>query len=85
MTVLIVKYSFMFLAFERFLTAVHELKALPQKDVEKKVEEIWEQFLAPNAPIPVNIDSKSMNITKKNIQNPDRWTFDAAAVSFHFD
>ncbi|XP_076062555.1 regulator of G-protein signaling 7-like isoform X2 [Oratosquilla oratoria] len=66
-----------------FLTAVQDLKALPQKDVSSKVEAIWEEFLAPNAPVPVNIDSKSMNVTKKNMNNPDRWTFDAAAAHLY--
>lgn len=66
----------------RFLTAVQELKCLPQKDVHDKVQAIWDEYLAPNAPVPVNIDCKSMNITKKNMQNSDRWTFDAAAVSY---
>lgn len=60
---------------------MQELKCLPQKDVNAKVQEIWDEYLSPNAPVPVNIDSKSMNITKKNMQNRDRWTFDAAAVS----
>ncbi|ROT78981.1 hypothetical protein C7M84_002289, partial [Penaeus vannamei] len=66
-----------------FLNAVQELKCLPQKDVNDKVQAIWDQFLAPNAPVPVNIDSKSMNITKKNMQNRDRWTFDAAAAHLY--
>ncbi|XP_042874072.1 regulator of G-protein signaling 7-like [Penaeus japonicus] len=66
-----------------FLNAVQELKCLPQKDVHDKVQAIWDQFLAANAPVPVNIDSKSMNITKKNMQNRDRWTFDAAAAHLY--
>jgi hypothetical protein len=64
----------------RFLTAVQELKALPQKSVAEKVQAIWDEFLAPEASAPVNIDSKSMNITRQNMEHPDRWTFDEAAV-----
>ncbi|KAK4288652.1 hypothetical protein Pmani_038329 [Petrolisthes manimaculis] len=66
-----------------FLTAVQELKCLPQKDVNTKVQEIWDEYLATSAPVPVNIDSKSMNNTKKNMQNRDRWTFDAAAAHLY--
>lgn len=64
----------------RFLTAVQELKALPQKDVASKVSAIWDEFLSADASLPVNIDSESMNITRKNMAAPDRWTFDEAAV-----
>lgn len=60
---------------------MNELKALPQRDVSEKVTSIWDQFLSPNASYPVNIDSNSMNVTKENIRNPDRWAFDEAAVS----
>lgn len=67
----------------RFLTAVQELKALPQRDVEEKVNSIWAEFLSPTASNSVNIDSKSMNITKKNMDCPDRWTFDSAAVCYN--
>ena len=45
------------------------------------MQAIWDEFLGPNANMPVNIDSKSMNETKKNMLNHDRWTFDTAAVS----
>ena len=69
------------LPWPRFLTAVQELKALPQKDVNAKVKDIWDEFLGHDASAPVNIDSKSMNTTRKNMEHPDRWTFDEAAVS----
>lgn len=40
------------------------------------------EYLNPEeANVPVNIDSKSTEITKHNMENPDRWTFDEAAVS----
>jgi regulator of G-protein signaling len=60
---------------------VQQLKALPQKDVQDKVDEIWTEFLAPDASCPINVDSRSYEITKKNMETPDRWSFDVAAVS----
>ncbi|GAB6032314.1 Regulator of G-protein signaling 7 [Chamberlinius hualienensis] len=64
----------------KFWEAVQELKSLPAKDVISKVQEIWQEYLAPDANVPVNIDSKSTEITKKNMENPDRWTFDEAVA-----
>ncbi|GLG96123.1 RGS7_0 protein [Gryllus bimaculatus] len=63
----------------KFWEAVQELKALPQKDVQDKVNEIWAEFLAPDASCPVNVDAGSYEITKKNMENPDRWSFDVVA------
>lgn len=65
----------------RFWEAVQQLKALPQSEVQDKVTEIWTEFLAPDASCPINVDSRSYEITKKNMEAPDRWSFDAAAVS----
>jgi regulator of G-protein signaling len=56
------------------------LKTLPQREVSERVEEIWTEFLAPDASCPVNVDSHSHEITKRNMAKPDRWTFDPAAV-----
>ncbi|XP_014289627.1 regulator of G-protein signaling 7 isoform X2 [Halyomorpha halys] len=65
----------------KFWEACEELRWLPQKKVSDKVLEIWSEFLAPDASCPVNIDSHSHDITKKNMEShPDRWTFDAAAA-----
>ena len=64
----------------RFWEAVQNLKTLPQKDVQIKVEEIWNEFLGPDASCPINVDSRSFEMTKKNIEKPDRWSFDVAAV-----
>ena len=61
--------------------ALQELKTLPQQAVEARVHQIWAEFLAPDACMPVNIDSKSYEITKRNMEKPDRWTFEAAGVS----
>jgi len=77
----------------RFWEAVQQLKALPQKDVQDKVEalpqkdvqdkvdEIWTEFLASDASCPINVDSRSYEITKRNMETLDRWSFDVAAVS----
>lgn len=65
----------------RFWEAVQQLKALPQKDVQDKVDEIWTEFLASDASCPINVDSRSYEITKKNMETLDRWSFDVAAVS----
>nr|CAD7393615.1 unnamed protein product [Timema cristinae] len=67
----------------KFWEAVQQLKALPQKDVQDKVDEIWTEFLAPDASCPINVDSRSHEATKRNMENPDRWSFDVAAVSTH--
>jgi hypothetical protein len=68
----------------RFWEAVQQLKALPQRDVQDKVDEIWTEFLAPDASCPINVDSQSYEITKKNVETPDRWSFDVAAVSNNY-
>lgn len=66
----------------RFWEAVQELKALPQSEVQEKVSEIWAEYLAPDASCPINVDCQSYDVTKKNMENPDRWSFDCAAVSY---
>lgn len=68
----------------KFWEAVQELKALPQSEVQLKVEEIWSEFLAPDASCPINVDSHSYELTKKNMKSPDCWSFDASAVSTSF-
>lgn len=65
----------------RFWEAVQELKALPQSEVQEKVDEIWTEYLAPDASCPINVDSRSYEQTKKNMETPDCWSFDASAVS----
>lgn len=57
------------------------MKALPQSEVQEKVAEIWAEYLAPDASCPINVDCQSYDVTKKNMENPDRWSFDCAAVS----
>ncbi|KAG5314782.1 PREDICTED: regulator of G-protein signaling 6-like isoform X1 [Acromyrmex echinatior] len=64
----------------KFWETVQELKTLPQKDVQTKVEEIWREFLDTDASCPINVDSQSYEITKKSFEKPDRWCFDVAAA-----
>ncbi|CAL1265858.1 unnamed protein product [Larinioides sclopetarius] len=63
----------------KFYDAVQELKQINANEVDEKVKEIWNEFLEADANTPVNIDSKSYDVTKKNVEKPDRWAFDAAA------
>ncbi|XP_022907745.1 regulator of G-protein signaling 7 [Onthophagus taurus] len=63
----------------KFWEAVQILKTLPQSQIESKVAEIWSEFLAPDASCPINVDSRSYEVTKKNMENANRWTFDCAA------
>ncbi|RZF34282.1 hypothetical protein LSTR_LSTR010256 [Laodelphax striatellus] len=53
--------------------------AAAQRDVQERVTEIWAEYLAPDASCPVNVDSHSHELTKRNMQHPDRWSFDTAA------
>ncbi|XP_020707592.2 regulator of G-protein signaling 7 isoform X4 [Athalia rosae] len=64
----------------KFWEAVQELKTLPQRDVQAKVQEIWDEYLGSEASCPINVDSRSYEFTKKNLEQPDRWTFDIAAA-----
>lgn len=66
-----------------FWDAVQELKQVHSKDVPVKVQEIWNEYLGPDANSPINIDSKSYELTKKNIEKPSRWTFDEAAAHLY--
>ena len=76
---LVVVYKYYFCC-SRFWEAVQQVKALPQKDVQDKVNEIWSEFLAHDASCPINVDAQSYETTKKNMENTDRWSFDVAAV-----
>lgn len=67
-----------------FVEAVWKMKKLGQKDVAVECQRIWQQFLAPGAEMLVNVDSKSHNITKNNMDAPDRWTFDVAAAHLYY-
>ncbi|XP_044592994.1 regulator of G-protein signaling 7 isoform X1 [Cotesia glomerata] len=64
----------------KFWEAVQNLKTLPQRDVETGVTEIWNEYLGHDASCPINVDSRSYEMTKKNLEKCDRWSFDIAAA-----
>ncbi|KAM3855494.1 regulator of G-protein signaling 7 isoform 11-T11 [Vipera latastei] len=59
----------------RFWLAVEGLKKRPIRDVPVRVQEIWQEFLAPGAPSAINLDSKSYDKTTQNVKEPGRYTF----------
>ncbi|ETE66768.1 Regulator of G-protein signaling 6, partial [Ophiophagus hannah] len=64
----------------RFWLAVQDLKKQPLQDVATRVEEIWQEFLAPGAQSAINLDSHSYEITSQNVKDPGRYTFEDAQV-----
>lgn len=66
----------------RFWLAVEDLKKRPIREVPARVQEIWQEFLAPGAPSAINLDSKSYDKTTQNVKDPGRYTFEDAQVSF---
>ncbi|KAI4583419.1 hypothetical protein MJG53_008632 [Ovis ammon polii x Ovis aries] len=62
----------------RFWLAVQDLKKQPLQDVARRVEEIWQEFLAPGAPSAINLDSHSYEITSQNVKDGGRYTFEDA-------
>ena len=61
------------------MNAIKHLKEISQRDIEEKSWEIWNEFLSNKANYPINIDSKSYELTKNSLKNPTRWCFDVAA------
>ncbi|KAI6068274.1 Regulator of G-protein signaling 6 [Aix galericulata] len=66
----------------RFWLAVQDLKKQPLQDVTTRVEEIWQEFLAPGAQSAINLDSHSYEKTSQNVKDPGRYTYEDAQVSF---
>uniref|UniRef100_A0A672PW06 Regulator of G protein signaling 7 n=1 Tax=Sinocyclocheilus grahami TaxID=75366 RepID=A0A672PW06_SINGR len=62
----------------RFWLAVQELKKRPIREVPSRVQEIWDEFLAPGAPSAINVDSRSYDKTTQNIKDPGRYAFQDA-------
>lgn len=62
----------------RFWLAVQELKKRPIREVPSRVQEIWQEFLAPGAPSAINVDSKSYDKTTQNVKDPGRYAFEDA-------
>ncbi|XP_060684323.1 regulator of G-protein signaling 6 isoform X7 [Hemiscyllium ocellatum] len=63
---------------ERFWSAAEDLKKRPLLEVPDKVQETWQEFLAPGAPSAINLDSHSYEITSQNVKDPGRYTFEDA-------
>ncbi|KAM6445773.1 regulator of G-protein signaling 6 isoform 5-T5 [Rhynochetos jubatus] len=63
---------------ERFWLAVQDLKKQPLQDVTTRVEEIWQEFLAPGAQSAINLDSHSYEKTSQNVKDPGRYTYEDA-------
>ncbi|XP_022700723.1 regulator of G-protein signaling 7-like isoform X1 [Varroa jacobsoni] len=67
----------------KFWEAVQELRRqVHSKEVATTVQEIWNEYLASDANCPINIDSRSFEHTRRNIEgkNGDRWAFEEAAA-----
>lgn len=62
----------------RFWLVVQDLKKQPLQEVPKRVEEIWQEFLAPGAQSAINLDSHSFEKTSQNVKDPGRYTFEDA-------
>ncbi|XP_043551516.1 regulator of G-protein signaling 7 isoform X1 [Chiloscyllium punctatum] len=62
----------------RFWLAVLDLKKRPIREVPSRVQEIWQEFLAPGAPSAINVDSKSYDKTTQNVKDPGRYAFEDA-------
>lgn len=61
-----------------FWQACQSLKLEPVKNVRQTVERIYNDFLCPDSPYAINIDSKCMETTLKNMENPDRFCYEEA-------
>uniref|UniRef100_A0A182R976 Regulator of G-protein signaling 7 n=1 Tax=Anopheles funestus TaxID=62324 RepID=A0A182R976_ANOFN len=67
----------------KFWESVQSMKAQPQSKVKDAAHAIYLEFLAPDAPCPVNVDSKSMELAREAVSSsapPNRWCFDVAAA-----
>ncbi|XP_063545174.1 regulator of G-protein signaling 7 [Cydia strobilella] len=64
----------------KFWLAVQDLKAQPIRRVAARAKEIWKEFLAADAPSPVNIDAASRELTRVKVESgtADRYCFDQA-------
>ncbi|XP_053672255.1 regulator of G-protein signaling 7-like [Anopheles nili] len=67
----------------KFWESVQSMKAQPQSKVKEAAHAIYLEFLAPDAPCPVNVDSKSMELAREAVSSTapaNRWCFDVAAA-----
>uniref|UniRef100_T1GF14 RGS domain-containing protein n=1 Tax=Megaselia scalaris TaxID=36166 RepID=T1GF14_MEGSC len=66
----------------KFWESVQQMKKLPQSEIKTAINNIWLEYLCPDAPSPVNVDSKSVELAKEAVKAtgpPNRWCFDVAA------
>lgn len=49
----------------KFWEAIQDMKSLPQCQISKAAHSIWNEFLTEDAPCSVNIDSKSLELTRE--------------------
>ncbi|XP_055547042.1 regulator of G-protein signaling 7-like [Wyeomyia smithii] len=67
----------------KFWEAIQDMKAQPQSKIKDAANAIWNEYLAPDAACPVNIDSKSLELARDAISggtvSQSRWCFDVAA------
>ncbi|MCP9256876.1 Regulator of G-protein signaling 7 [Dirofilaria immitis] len=64
---------------------VQKLRKCACRMVPVLVTEIYNEFIDKNATSPVNIDCKVMEQTEENLKNPNRWSFDEAALQVEFE
>ncbi|XP_054724014.1 regulator of G-protein signaling 7-like isoform X2 [Uloborus diversus] len=63
-----------------FWKAVQSLRRGGKANIEKKVHAIYNEFLSPNAPCEVNLDSVTVEKVQEAMKNPSRYTFDEALL-----
>nr|CAH8849807.1 unnamed protein product [Trichobilharzia regenti] len=67
----------------RFWQACQVLKGAPLREVRQSIMNIYQQYLAPNAVEPINIDSRIADLVRRHIDDelnttPNRYCFEAA-------
>ncbi|CAH8531987.1 unnamed protein product [Heterobilharzia americana] len=67
----------------RFWQACQVLKGAPLREVRQSIMSIYQQYLAPNAVEPINIDSRIADLVRRHIDDesnttPNRYCFEAA-------
>lgn len=62
----------------KFWLACQRLKLEPVQNVEDNVNQIYKEFLSKESEHAINIDSKCMETTLKNRENPDRFCYEEA-------
>ncbi|CAK1581742.1 unnamed protein product [Parnassius mnemosyne] len=63
----------------RFWLAVMDLRRSSTKQIPKKLEEIYEEFLKPGAPCEINIDGATAERVTEGLRSGSRYAFDHAA------